>query len=60
MSVTCASFAGGQVTDLMEGALDEATARAAHIHLAGCPGCSGLYRQMGVVVDLLGRLAAWA
>ncbi len=58
MTVTCASFGGGLVTDLMEDALDETMVRAIDAHLASCPACRELYWRMGLVVGLLGRLGA--
>ena len=58
MTVTCASFGGGIVTDLMEGALDEDAARATQAHLGSCLDCCGLYQRMDLVVKLLGQLGA--
>jgi anti-sigma factor RsiW len=53
--VTCADIVT-LVTDYLEDALDEATARAVEAHLARCPGCVTYLDQMRRTIAALGRV----
>ncbi len=51
----CDAFAGGLVTDLMEGALDHLLRPAVHAHLRVCEVCASLLFRMRAVVGIVAR-----
>ena len=53
--LTCQDFVE-LVTDYLEGALDESTARRFEEHLALCPGCETYLTQMKETASLLGEI----